>query len=290
MSNTTYKKDLHDIALAIANSTKTYVDNADNNLQSQIDGINAGQNCADIVADLIALENYDVTNLEVGDKIEVLEDEQHEDASTVYSFNGTTRPSGTEGVDWWQGADGTYYEYVGRFGGDSYTKADINTMMALKADKSTTYTKTETDTLLGAKADLTNNAQVITADKMYVNEIRGVDGSSDIKTTYNIQYKLYETKVKGTQGFADNFGVICQHSYSSLYREYYISGGTTKKEGFEVNRQETKITKGDNTLKIDYTTNKLTYNNNEIIDTANATTELFLTDGEMATLLSEVFD
>lgn len=151
-----------------------------------------------------------------------------------------------------------------------------------------TTNKNDIASLQSNKADLTNTRQEITADKIYVNEIRGVNGSSDIKTTYNIQYRIYETKVKGTQGFADNFGIICQETYSSLYREYYISGGTTKKEGFEVNRQETKMTKGDNTLKIDYTTNKLTYNSYEVIDTNNATTELFLNNTERASIIAEI--
>ena len=149
-----------------------------------------------------------------------------------------------------------------------------------------TTNKNDIASLQSNKADLTNNTQVITADKMYVNEIRGVDGSTDIKTTYNIPYRIYETKVKGTQGFADNFGTICQETYSSLYREYYISGRTAK-EGFEVNRQETKMTKGNNALKIDYTTNKLTYNSYEVIDTNNAD-QLFLNNTERASIIAEI--
>ena len=43
-------------------------------------------------------------------------------------------------------------------------------------------------------------------------------------------------------------------------------------------------------LRLSSSTEKLTFDGNEVIDTNNATTELFLTDAEMTTLLSEVFD
>ena len=43
--------------------------------------------------------------------------------------------------------------YVQEQGTDFYTKSEIDTMMAAKADAATTYTKTETDNLLAAKQD-----------------------------------------------------------------------------------------------------------------------------------------
>ena len=93
---------------------KQGIDVQKNNLQSQIDGINAGQNLADIVADLTALNNLDTTKLQSGDKVEVLSDSNHDNVSTVYNWNGTI----------WQ--------YIGAYGTDSYTKAQMDSALALK--------------------------------------------------------------------------------------------------------------------------------------------------------------
>lgn len=126
---------------------KTYVDGkvsdeatlrqqADAHLQEQIDGINAGQNLADIVADLTALANLPTTNLKVGDKVQVLVDNNHNNASTVYNWTGTT------------------FEYIGKYGQDSYskdqtyTKNEVNSLLNGKADKSNTYTKAEVDEII----------------------------------------------------------------------------------------------------------------------------------------------
>lgn len=46
--------------------------------------------------------------------------------------------------------------HVQEQGTDFYTKSQIDTMMAAKADAATTYTKTETDNLLATKADAAN--------------------------------------------------------------------------------------------------------------------------------------
>ena len=97
-------------------TTKNYVDGIKTNLQSQIDGINAGQNLADIVADLTALNNLSTTNLQVGDKVQVLVDSNHDDGSTVYNWNGSA------------------WVYIGKYGQDGYTKAQADTLLATKQD------------------------------------------------------------------------------------------------------------------------------------------------------------
>ena len=97
----------------------------DADYQSQIDAINAGQNLADIVADLTALNSLDTTKLHSGDKVQVLVDSNHENASTVYNWTGSA------------------WEYIGQYGQDSYSKSQ-------------TYTKTEVNDLLTAKEDTSN--------------------------------------------------------------------------------------------------------------------------------------
>lgn len=111
-------------------ATINYVDTKDANLQSQIDGINAGQNLADIVANLTALNNLSIANLKNGDKVQVLSDSNHDNASTVYRLYIS---------------GGTYsWIYIGKYGQNAYTKSEV-------------------DALLSAKADLSNSSQTITA-------------------------------------------------------------------------------------------------------------------------------
>jgi hypothetical protein len=54
------------------------------------------------------LNSYDTTNLDIDDKVQVIADETHDGASTIYNW------------------DGTQWQYVGAFGGNSYTKQEIN--------------------------------------------------------------------------------------------------------------------------------------------------------------------
>ena len=137
------------------------------NYQSQIDAINAGQNLADIVADLTALRNLPTINLHSGDKVQVLDDSNHANSSTVYNWNGTN------------------WVYIGEYGQNTYTKAAVDYMINLKADKSTTYTKSEVDGLLGTKVDKTTTvnghslASNITLDKNDIG-LGNVDNTSDL--------------------------------------------------------------------------------------------------------------
>ena len=100
---------------------------ADSNLQSQIDGLNAGQNLADIVANLTALNNLDTTKLQSGDKVEVLSDSDHDNVSTVYNWSGTI----------WQ--------YIGAYGMDAYTKAQMDSALALKQNVISSSNKISSD-------------------------------------------------------------------------------------------------------------------------------------------------
>lgn len=94
--------------LVTSSGVARYVDAADNNLQSQIDALNAGQNLADIVNNVAALEAYDTTHLEakgaeeadgsviaVGDKIQVLHDTKNAGTEVII----TEKPSGMVGTN-----------------------------------------------------------------------------------------------------------------------------------------------------------------------------------------------
>ena len=125
---------------------KTNIDSKVTNLQSQIDGINAGQNLADIVADLTALYNLDTTKLQSGDKVEVLSDSDHDNVSTVYNWNGTI----------WQ--------YIGAYGMDAYTKAQMDSAFALKQNVIDSTHKLSSDLVDDTNA---TNKFVSTEDKQF---------------------------------------------------------------------------------------------------------------------------
>ena len=105
-------------------------------LETDIADLESVQNVVDVVATKSALNSYDTTKLDVNDKVQVIADETHDGASTIYNWNGSA----------WQ--------YVGAFGGNSYTKAEtynktqIDSALSDKADKSNTYTRAVIDSMI----------------------------------------------------------------------------------------------------------------------------------------------
>ena len=72
-------------------------------------------------------------------------------------------------------------------GGDGYTDAQIDAILANKADttyvNNNFYTETETNALLNNKADLTNGAQSITASQITT----ALDSTTDIVSKHKAQ-------------------------------------------------------------------------------------------------------
>lgn len=157
------------------NGNVTTLQEKDNDLQSQIDGINAGQNLADIVNNTTELAAYDVSHLKakddfqhgssgakwlIGDKVQVLGGGDTDAQSCVYELiKGTKSEDETNSIQSTNNA-AYYWHYIGVYGTNAYTKAEIdgklgtiNNTLGTKADKS--YVDTE----LGKKA---NSADVYT--------------------------------------------------------------------------------------------------------------------------------
>ena len=150
----------------------TALQDKDNKLQSQIDGINAGQNLADIVNNTTELAAYDVSHLKakddfqhgtsgakwaIGDKVQVLGGGDVQ--SSVYELVKGTKPEG-ESNSIVSNKAGYYWRYIGVYGTNAYTKAeidkkvsDINSTLGTKADK--TYVD-------GELANKVDKAQIIT--------------------------------------------------------------------------------------------------------------------------------
>lgn len=165
----------------------------DNDLQSQIDGINAGQNLADIVDTTDKLAAYDVSHLKakgdslpgkpstpltIGDKVQVLGGGDVQ--SSVYELIKGSMPEGESSKSITSSSAGYYWHYIGVYGTNAYTKAEIdtkvgeiNTNIGNKAD--TSYVNTE----LAKKVDKTQITTTISGDTA-TNE--NIPSASAVKT------------------------------------------------------------------------------------------------------------
>ena len=107
IENTTYTKTETDALLdekatttALGNETQAR-EQADNNLQTQIDGIVASSDVVDIVGTYQDLQNYDTSKLGDNDIIKVLDDSTHNNATSYYRWHNS---------QWnYIGSEGPYY-------------------------------------------------------------------------------------------------------------------------------------------------------------------------------------
>lgn len=197
----------------------------DTDLQSQIDGINAGQNLADIVETTDVLKAYDVSHLKakgdslpgkpstpltIGDKVQVLGGGNVQ--SSVYELIKGTKPEGeTNSI---QSTNNTnyYWHYIGVYGTNAYTKAEIDTKVveinnAISTKADTSYVDTE----LGDKVDKTQITTTISGDTA-TNE--NIPSASAVKTYVDDElakkansadvYSKTDADVKFAQLAADN--------------------------------------------------------------------------------------
>lgn len=146
--------------------TITALQGNDNELQSQIDGINAGQNLADIVDTTDALALYDISHLKakgdyqhgssgeiwaIGDKVQVLGGGEVQ--SSVYELTKGDMPAGAGNIAATHWA-GYYWRYIGVYGTNAYTKAEIDTKVGeINSAISTKADKSYVDTELAKKAN-----------------------------------------------------------------------------------------------------------------------------------------
>lgn len=79
--------------------------NADNNLQGQIDAITVSSDVVDVVGTYTDLENYDTSHVKANDIIKVLQDSTHNDALSYYRWIIT----GGEGAWTYVGSEGPFY-------------------------------------------------------------------------------------------------------------------------------------------------------------------------------------
>lgn len=251
-------------------AVKTYVDSKtgtltqnittlqtkDNELQSQIDGINAGQNLADIVNNTTELADYDVSHLKakgdslpgkpstpltIGDKVQVLGDANVQ--SSVYELRKGPMPAEGE-TNSIQSTNNTnyYWHYIGVYGTNAYTKGEIDTKVGeINNAISTKADKSYVDTALGKKVDKTQIAATISDATATDEKIPSgsavktyVDGKvGDINTTLGNYVTLGTTQeITGAKTFANgNITIANKDNKTSHY--VTIGSANTNDSGYK---------------------------------------------------------
>ena len=138
--------------------------NADVNLQQQIDAITSASDVVDVVSTYTDLENYSTSGLTANDVVKVLQDSTHNNALSYYRWKLVNT------IGEWQ--------YIGSEG-PSYTKSESDALYNNKQDKITSTNKLASDLV----DDSTSTNKFVTAsDKTNWNaKVSDTDYATDIK-------------------------------------------------------------------------------------------------------------
>ncbi len=113
---------------------------ADNNLQTQIDAITSASDVFDIVGTYQDLLEYDTSIVPVNDIIKVLEDESRDDAATYYRWNGTQWVFiGSEGPTYTKAEADAKFLTQSEVEEDYLSKADAASTYLTQASAASTY-------------------------------------------------------------------------------------------------------------------------------------------------------
>ena len=175
ITSTTYTKTEVDTLLGSKATTTalgeeiTARENADINLQRQIDSIVASSDVVDIVGTYTDLQNYDTSKLGDNDIIKVLDDSTHSNATSYYRWLKHTST--------WQyiGSEGPYY-----------TKSETDTLLNGKVDKVAGKGLSQNDFTNTLKTKLDNieaNAQVNKIETIKVNNVTQTITSKSVNLT-----------------------------------------------------------------------------------------------------------
>lgn len=217
---------------------QTTLQEKDNDLQTQIDGINAGQNLADIVTNTTKLAYYVISNLKakgdgeltIGDKVQVLGDDDKQ--SSVYELIKGPMPAGesSNSITSKDNAD-YYWHYIGVYGINAYTKAEIDNKLGGKVDKDQVITTISDDTATAT------NIPSASAVKTYVDTV--ANGLPN-------QYVTLGTKqeITGEKTFAN--GNITIANKDDKTRQYVtIGSANTKNSGYKSGITHSDLTHND---------------------------------------------
>ena len=265
------------------NQNITDLQNKDNDLQSQIDGINAGQNLADIVNNTTELAGYDVSHLKakddfqhgtsgatwkIGDKVQVLGGGAVQ--SSVYELVKGTKQAEAD-IQSTKNAN-YYWRYIGVYGTNAYTKAEIDTELAKKVDK------TQITTTISGDTATNEHIPSASAVKTYVDGVANnlpnkyvtLEGAQDIigaKTFANGTIKVsnpnaehkdkhYVTVGAGGDNTASDYTSSIMH-YDSTHNDYANDTFTRARPNADPNKSSDNVSYTHSLSR--YGTNKYTF-------------------------------
>ena len=204
---------------------KSYVDTADNNLQSQIDAITASSDVTDIVGTYAELQSYDTSTLPPNSIIKVLQDESRNNETTYYRWVITG------GVGAWSliGEEGPYYT-ISAADAKFATQTALSTGLSGKQDTlvSGTNIKTVNNQSLLGSGDLT-----VTASAAWGSITGTLSAQTDLQNALNAKANNADLATVAMSGnYADLSGKPDLSNYVTLNTDQTISGDKTFVDNF----------------------------------------------------------
>lgn len=178
-------------------------ENADNNLQGQIDAIVASSDVVDIVGTYQELENYDTSHLGDNDIIKVLQDSTHNNATSYYRWKkhtSTWQYIGSEGPFYTKGETDTLVnaKYTKPSGG--IPKTDLDSSVQTSLGKADSALQTHQD--ISGKQDITDN-NLTTTNKTIptaINEVNSIAKGAN----QALSYGNYSTMITAFNSLAND--------------------------------------------------------------------------------------
>lgn len=175
-------------------------ENADINLQGQIDAITVSSDVVDVVATYTDLQNYDTQHIKANDIVKVMQDSTHSNAISYYRWVIT------EGVGAWTyvGSEGPYY-----------TKGEADALLQGKQDvliaganvqiENDVISATDTTYSAGTGIDITDNVISATGGGSSYSAGTGIDITND---TISVDFTDVQAKLTAGDGIAISNGTI----------------------------------------------------------------------------------
>ena len=262
VNNLTYYTKTSDMNTAISDAVGTETtnrQNADNNLQGQIDAITASSDVVDVVSTYSDLENYDTTKLTDKDLIKVMQDSTHSNALSYYRWVVT-------------GGTGSW-SYVGSEG-PFYTKSETDTLVNAKQNTIDSSHKLSADLVDDTS---TENKFVTATDKTnWNNKVSPTDYASSTAGVVKANSNAFQV---GNDGFPYAF-VLTNQYYEAANNNTFIGKGTLENviAGKNLETANNKVTSmSSSSTDTQYPSAKAVYNSQKEQDDAIETMQEDLT-------------
>lgn len=259
VDNLTYYTKSTDMQNAIdsaVNAEKVLRENADVNLQNQIDAITVSSDVVDVVSTYQDLVDYDTQHIKANDIIKVMQDSTHDNAISYYRWVIVNHVGSWVYV----GSEGPYY-----------TKSETDTLLNAKQNTISPTNKLQSD--LVDDTNQTNLFVTSTEKTTWNNKLDQSDLTDYVKNTDYASSSKGGVIKTGSGTNVDNNGVIYADNqtysdYSSSANTTFISKGTLENviTGKNLETANNKVTNiSSSSTDVQYPSAKCVYDNNVII-------------------------